>query len=234
MRVVIRSATIGNFAQLRPRKPGVQMLARAPRPRFRCSPFSALFWRNLFDRSAARYSMTLLPFPVAMLIRPDLALAISQAPLLMFALVYGVESQVLSVPTPEKRRNLIDPARAARGLDLLGARSRAALSQIAAGRDLHSGMLHLAVEQSTLARVEPLTLISVLHTDTDPAVRPALLDLTDEEAAFLDNALFDAEMDERLLQTINLSENTFVRVTEFDSRAVSAHARLMAMAARRG
>jgi hypothetical protein len=187
----------------------------------------AVWWRMLIEHSLVRYVIALAPFPVAMLIWPDLALPISQAPVLMFGIVLWLETSVLSVPTAERRRALIDPDAAARGLDALRARARAVLTRIAARRGIAEGRMHLVIEQSAMARVTPLTLVSV-QVDT-PA--PAVLDLDAEETAMLTDGLFDETIPEALLHRINLAENTFLRDLPLEARSVSAHARLAAMAA---
>lgn len=186
----------------------------------------AVWWRMLIEHSLVRYVIALAPFPVAMLIWPDLALPISQAPIVMFGIVLWLETSVLSVPTAARRRALIDPDAAASGLDALRARARSLLTRIAAGRGILEGRVHLVIEQSAMARVTPLTLVSV-QVDT-PA--PMVLDLDAGECALLAEGLFDAALDEVLLHRINLAENTFLRDLPLEARAVSAHARLAAMA----
>ena len=229
---VVTPSTVVNPRALRLTRVGSQMLGRGLRVIPRKPLFRAVFWRIVFDQAPLRYVIALSPFPVAMLIRPDLALAISQAPLLMFAIVFMVESTFLSVTTPEKRRKLIAEADAARGLDMLTLRARDALARIAAGRDMQSEDLHLVVEQSGLARVPVLTLVSVQVAQEGG--RPLLLDLDEDERAMLEERLFVHGLDERLLHRINLAENRFVRSVAFEARAVSAHQRLMAKAGRRG
>jgi hypothetical protein len=187
------------------------------------------FWRLVVEYQLLRYLVALFPFPVAMLVWPHLALPISQAPLLMFLLVYFVESRVLAVPK-EARKHLIPEIEAARALDTFRVRGAAVLSRIAAGRGLASGELHLAVEQSELARVAPLTVVSV-QVDGRPAT---VLDLTDVEVKMIESELFADGLDERLLQRVNLAENTFLRSVAFDASTVSAHARLEALATARG
>ena len=187
------------------------------------------FWRLVVEFQLLRYLVALTPFPLAMLIWPHLALPISQAPLLMFLLVYAVESRVLAIPR-DARKALVGEVEAARALDALRIRGAAILSRIAAGRGMQEGELHLAVEQSELARVVPLTVVSV-----QLAGRPAeVLDLTDDEIALIDAELFGDGLDERLLHRVNLAQNTFLRSVAFDASAVSAHARLEALATARG
>ncbi|MEE4120126.1 MAG: hypothetical protein V2I65_14010 [Paracoccaceae bacterium] len=229
---VVAPSTVVDTRRLRLARVGAQMLGRGLRVIPRRPLFRRVFWRIVFDQAPLRYIMALSPFPIAMLIRPDLALAISQAPLLMFAIVFMVESTLLSVSTPEKRRKLISEADAARGLDLLNLRARDVLARIAARRGMESENLHLVVEQSGLARVPVLTLASVQVAQEGG--RPILLDVDDAERAMLEERLFAEGLDEPLLHRINLAQNRFVRSVAFEARAVSAHQRLMARAGRRG
>ncbi len=209
-----------------PRKTLWYGFAAGPRALFA----SKVFWRLAFDQTVLRYGMVLLPIPVVAILRPELALPLAQAPLLMFGLVYFVEVRVFSVTSPERRRAVIDETEAARGLDLLGLRARAILSRIAAGRDLRDGRLHLVVEQSELARVTPLTFLSV---QLEGAAVPYLA-LDEEERQLLETGLFDDELSEERLLRINIRENDFLRSTVLEAGSVSAHARLAAMMARPG
>jgi hypothetical protein len=228
MLFLLTPSAVANPGALRGGPPPRQALGRALVLRPRGGPRSAAFWRLLLERSLTRYVIALAPFPAAMLIWPELALPISQAPILMFGVVLYIESNVLSVPTPAKRRTLIDPDAAARGLDLLRARARAILTRVAARRGIERGVLHLVVEQSAMARVAPFTIVSVQLEGADPPV----LELDAEEERLLREGLFDADLPERLLQTINLAENRFLRDLPLDARGVSAHARLAALGAR--
>ena len=187
------------------------------------------FWRLVAEFQLLRYLVALTPFPVAMFVWPHLALPISQAPLLMFLLVYLVESRVLAIPR-EARKTLIGEVEAARALDTFRVRGAAILSRIAAGRGLFHGELHLAVEQSELARVAPLTVVSV-QLSGPPA---EVLDLTGGEIAMVERELFAEGLDERLLHRVNLAQNVFLRSVAFDASTVSAHARLEALATARG
>jgi hypothetical protein len=233
MAFVVTPSTVVGTRRLMLRRVGTQMLGRGLRVIPRRPLTSRAFWRIVFDQAPLRYIIALSPFPIAMLIRPDLALAISQAPLLMFAVVFMIESSVLSVQRPEKRRALIGEAEAARALDVLKQRGADVLGRIAAGRDLAHGTLHLVVEQSGLARVPVLTLLSVQAEAERPGAPPDLMDLSEEEREMLTARLFDEGFTEELLHTVNLRENTFVRTVPLEARTVSAHARLMAMAAGR-
>jgi hypothetical protein len=182
----------------------------------------------VFEHSLPRYVVALLPFPVAMLIWPDLALPISQAPLLMIGFVLFIETSVLSIGSPDRRRARATEAEAARALDLLRVRGREVLTRIAAGRGLTDGTLTLVVEQSAMARLRPLTLVRV-RTDGET---PEPLDLSPDEIALLRDGLFDEALPETLLHRVNQAENEFLRTVTLDVRGVSAHARLAAMAAR--
>jgi hypothetical protein len=231
MLVVVTPSTVRRpraLAQAAPGRPLLRhplaMVPRGGRP-------VGLVVRLLFELSLVRYVVALTPFPVAMLIWPELALPISQAPILMMGLLLFIETNVLSVPTAEKRRGLVDAAAAARGLDLMQARAREVLTRIAAGRDLADGVLHLVVEQSAMARVRPLTVVSVQREGAEPPV----LELDGEERAWL-AGLFDEGsgegFGEAALQRINLAENRFQRAYALEARSVSAHARLAAMGRR--
>ncbi len=187
---------------------------------------SRAFWRMVLEQSLTRYVLALAPFPAAMLLWPNLALPISQAPVLMFGIVLYIENNVLSVSTPSKRRALIDADVAAGRLDLLRARTRKILIAIAARRDQTEGTLHLVIEQSAMARVTPFTVLSLQYQ----GARPELLDPDPEETAWLREAIFDDDLTEADLHLVNLSQNVFVRDLPFETRGVSAHARLRARA----
>lgn len=169
-----------------------------------------------------RYSVSLLPLVAIGLTWTGLALPLAQAPLLMLVVLWWVEMRLLRVPAA-KRAGLIDLAEAERGLDLLRVQARAVLTQIAAGRGLRAGQLHLVVEQSELGIFTPLTYISI-QADAGPEV----LSLTPAERAIIENGLFQHPLTEQLLHRINQSQNVFLRDITLDTRAVSAHARLAA------
>ncbi len=182
-----------------------------------------LWLRILFEVELWRYLGVLMPFAAAAVIWPDKALAIAQAPLLMFVAVHLAETKLMRL-TPEARAALLPLAEAERGLDLLRARARVILTRIAAGRGLTVGVLHLVVEQSELARIVPLTFVSVQWDEG-----PEVLALSAAEEALIRDGLFGDGLDERLLQKINLVEGEFLRDEALEVRAVSAHARLAAM-----
>lgn len=230
MILVVAPATLLNPRVLSARRVPRAFLGRGIGPVPRNAPFSRLFWRLMFDHALARYCLALAPFPAAMLIWPNLALGISQAPLLMILIVLFIESSVLSCPSPAQRRALLPEDAVARGLDTLNARARAALTRIAAGREMAEGALSLVIEQSALARVPVLTLISVQIAPGDGAEAPVCLDLDAEERTLLLETIFDADFTADTLHRINLRENTFLRSHTIDSAGLSGHARLAAMA----
>lgn len=227
MLVILSPDTVANPAALRLRRLGEPMLGRG----FRLIPRGTrgALRRVVLDQPFVRYMLALSPFPAMMLIWPDLALPIAQAPLLMFGLVYAVESRVLAIPDPARRKTLVPPEETARVTDLLGLRSRQILSRIAAGRGMRSERLHLVVEQSRLARVAPLTLVSVQIGEP----RAEILPLRAEERAIIAAMLFDDTLDEARLHLVNLAENRFLRSHTIEARSLSAHARLMGHAAAR-
>lgn len=182
--------------------------------------------RTVFEVEVLRYTSSLLPFIAAALIWRDKALAIAQAPLLMFMLVYLVETRVLR-PSTERRAALIGRDQADRALDLFRTRARAILTRLAAGRGMAEGTLWLVVEQSELARVAPLTYVSV-----QAEAGPQVLRLSPEEEKLIRDTLFAAPLDERLLQRVNLMENEFLREARLETRTVSAHARMEALLAK--
>ncbi len=228
MLFVLTPSTIANPDSLRTVRTPKQVLGRGFTIRPRGGLATAVFWRLVLEQSLTRYVLALTPFPLAMLVWPELALPISQAPVLMFGLILYIESNVLSVPTPDKRRALIESVDAARGLDLLRARALTLLTRIAARRDLTDGTLTLVVEQSAMARVRPFTVVSLQHQGETAQV----LDLDREETQMLAERLFDEDLSEALLHRINLADNIFLRATPLEARSVSAHARLKALADR--
>ena len=229
MILVLSPDTVANRSALTLRKVAERRLTRGFRVVPRGGLSSPIFWRILLDQSAPRYMLAVAPFPLAMAIRPDLALAISQAPLLMFAVIYYVESQVLSVPSPAKRRALLPEEEVERRLDIFRQRAVAGLSDLAARRQIGAGRLHLVVEQSALRRVPILTFVSV-QTEPEAGAPPQMLALDAEERAALAQRLFAEGLSEADLHLANLVTKTFLRDVPFDAQGVSAHARLMALA----
>lgn len=198
---------------------GLLLVPRAP-------VFSAVLWRALLDHMVARCILALSPFAIALVIWPGLALPIASAPLLMFMAIWLFERHVLSIASPEARRALISEDEAGRVIDRLRLAAEAALSRIAAARDMTDGRLWLVVEQSALARMPPLTLVSVLY-ETDGI---EILDLDAATEADIRKTLFPGQDDEANLLRSNLADNLQIRQFSIDPRAISAHARLAALA----
>ncbi len=225
---IVSPSTVWNPAALETRGIPKRMLGRiAILPRRGAG--AANWARILFEGQVLRFSAALAPFIVAMLVWPRLALPIAQAPVVMVFVVGFFEMKVLRV-AGERREALTTEAEAARTLDLLRFRATAVLTRIAARHPDRAGLLHLVVEQSELARVTPLTLVSV-QTDTPG---PALLDLDPADRAIIEEGLFVEGLTERALHLANMRGNAFVRDVAFDTRGVSAHARLSALMAEAG
>lgn len=225
MILVLCKSTILNPAILETRSVPKPILARNitvfPRGLF----ISRLSWRLVLEHALTRYLIALAPFPAAMLLWPHLALPISQAPLLMFLFIWLFETRVLSYRSEGARAALMDADAAGRVVDALAARSRKALTRLAAGRGLQAGRLCCVVEQSEMARVPPVTLISVQDEEA-----PDFLDLDPSERAMLRETLFDADLTERQLYLANHATQVFLRTTSLELRQISGHARLAAMA----
>lgn len=190
-------------------------------------PVTASFrvWgRLLVEMQLIRFTVTLLPFALPPLMVRDLAVPVMQAPALMVILVVLVELKVLRL-SPKARAAAVGPDEAARRLDTLAFRARACLRRIAARHDLREGALRLVVEQSDLARIPPLTLVSVQSDTPEPRVLP----LDAEDRALLSTGLFDETFTERDLLAANHRDKRYVREVAQEARAVSAHARLAAL-----
>ncbi len=223
---IVSPATVWNDAALRTRQVPRRIFGRvALIPRSGAS--AGLLLRMLLEVQLLRYLLPLLPILAIGFAWPDTAFALSNAPLLMLLMIWLVEMRLLRIP-PRSRAALIDPANAERGLDLLRVRAVDVLTRIAAGRGLMAGQLHLVVEQSELARIAPLTYVSV-QTGEGPDGRPAVLNLSPDEEKLIRQTLFQPPLDERRLQLINLSQDQCLRDIALDLRNVSAHVRLSAM-----
>jgi len=181
-------------------------------------------WARIFlEVQLLRYLATLMPFVLLVFISGEVALTVTQSPVIMLFVIAVMEFRILRM-SKAARLKLVDADEAARRLDMLAFRARACLRQIAARRGIAQGDLHLVIEQSDFARVSPLTLVSV-QTDQP---EPHLLALDPEDRAILQAALFDAELTERDLLDVNLRDETYLRDIVQDARGVSAHARLAA------
>ncbi|WP_308918135.1 hypothetical protein [Jannaschia sp. LMIT008] len=181
-----------------------------------------LWLRLLAEVQLLRYLLALVPLGVIAVVWRETALPLSQAPILMVILIVWIEMRVLR-PSPKRRARLIDPVEADRGLDVLKVRGRAILTRVAAGRGLRAGTLRLVVEQSDLGLLPPLTFVSVQSEDG-----PEVLDLMAEEQAMLRDDLFGPPLTERDLHRIGLARDEMLHEVAFDTRGVSAHARLEA------
>ena len=185
---------------------------------------ASLFARVIFENEPLRYFIALSPFVAAMFIWRELALPISQAPVAMIIVIGFFEMKVLRL-SAEKRTKLISEDDAARVLDTLQFRARRVLTRIAAHRGQTRGDLMLVVEQSEIAHVAPLTLVSVQTSEG----KPRILSLDEAERAVITGDLFDDQFTARDLHKANLRDDTFLRSVSFDTRGVSGHARLAAL-----
>lgn len=220
--LIVTEATIANRAALDTASLPKKFLGRVPLvPR---GGGAALWLRLAAEIQILRYLAALAPFVALPLAFRDLALPISQAPLLMLIVLVLVEMRVLRLSQAARAR-AVDDDEAARRLDRLAFRARALLRGIAARHGLAEGQLRLVIEQSELARIPPLTLVSV-QTD---APAPRLLALEPADLTALRAGLFDDELTEADLLAVNHREDLYVRDIAQEARAVSAHARLAAL-----
>ena len=178
--------------------------------------------RIVIEFQWVRYSLSLLPLVAIGFNWNSLALPLAQAPIFMLLVLWFVEMRLLRVPA-KKRARLMDAAEAERGLDLLRVQARAVLTQIAAGRELRSGALHLVIEQSELGVFAPLTYVSV-----QSEAGPEVLRLSPAERQMIKDGLFQDQMTEALLHRINQTQNVFLRDITLEAKGISAHARLAA------
>lgn len=217
--LIVTHATVRNPAILRVRQLPRKFFGRVTVwPKGRVS--MRLFLRIVVEFQWLRYTVALLPLVIIGLIWNGLALPLAQAPIVMLIVIWWIEMRVLRVPG-KRRARLIDGAAADRALDTLRVQARAALTQIAAGRKMRTGQLHLVVEQSDLSLMAPLTYVSVQSDDG-----PEVLALDPAEQQIIRDTLFQPPLDERLLHRVNQAQNLFLRDVTFDARGVSAHARL--------
>ena len=184
---------------------------------------AAAWGRLILEAQFLRYLVALTPLVLLMFVWEDGALAMAHAPLPMVALIIFVEMRVLRISEAARKRLLPEDAAVER-VETIAFRARKVLRDIAARRGIEAGDLHLVIEQSDLARVAPLTLVTV-QADMP---KPHVLDLDAGERALVADTLFDAEVSERDLQIANLAQKTYLRSFRQEARAVSAHARLAA------
>ena len=168
--------------------------------------------RVILENEPLRYFIALSPFVAAMFIWRDLALPISQAPLAMVIAIGFFEMKVLRISS-DKRAALMTDDDVARTLDTFSYRARQVLTKIAAHRGQSRGELMLVVEQSELARVTPLTLVSLQTSEG----KPRILELDTVERELLRDGLFDEEFTDRQLHTANLREDLYLRSVTFDA-----------------
>lgn len=220
---IVSRSTIWNARALETRSAPKRVLGRIALFPRRGASFGFLL-RLTFEAQPLRYLLPLLPFVAAMLIWPELALPIAQAPLLMFIAIAAVEMKALAVK-PDARPRLISDDDRGRALDALRFNATRVLTRIAARRGLSTGDLTLVVEQSELARISPLTLVSVQR----PAPDPEVLDLSPEDRETIAEGLFDETLTERALHLVSLRDGENLHVVSLDTSAISAHARVAAL-----
>ncbi len=219
--LIITEATIANPGVLETRGLPKRFFGRAmPVPR---GAGPGLWLRLIAEIQFLRYMLVLAPFILVALVRRDLAPGISQAPLVMLIVVGLVELRLLRL-TKTARARQATAQEAGRRLDALAFRARACLRGIAARQAIHEGEVRLVIEQSELARLPPLTLVSVQCETPEPR----LLALSAEDRALLKAGLFDADLTERDLLAVNHRDGIYLRDIGQEARAVSAHARLAA------
>jgi hypothetical protein len=182
-----------------------------------------LWLRLVLEMQLVRYFAALIPFVALALSSARMAAPVTQAPLAMVVVIGFVELKILRL-SDRARERLMDDAEAARRLDGFAFRAKAVLRKIAARRAMAEGELALVVEQSELARVPPLTLVSV--QTALPAAH--LLDLDPEERRLLQDELFAPDLTERMLRDANMRDGQMIREVRIEARGVSAHARLAA------
>ncbi len=187
-----------------------------------------LWVRLIVEMQLLRYLAALLPFVILALTARSLAGPISQAPIAMLLVIAFVELKVLRL-SPAARLRQVSEDEAARRLDALAFRARACLRKIAARREMADGELRLVIEQSELARIAPLTFVSVQAATPKPHVVP----LDEGDRAVLVDGLFDAELSERDVMAVNQRDEVFIRDIVQEARAVSTHMRLAAALERR-
>jgi hypothetical protein len=188
-----------------------------------------LWLRFVVEMQFVRYMVALVPFIAIPLLSTDLALPVTQAPLAMLVVIALIELKVLRLSTSARER-LMPQDEAERRVEAFAFRAKAALRRIAARRGIAEGELTLVLEQSELARVAPLTLVSVQSASPEPHV----VDLDEGDRAILTETLFDADLTERGLHAANLRQDVAIREVRIEARGVSAHARLAAWLDRRG
>jgi len=180
--------------------------------------------RLIFEVQVLRYVLPLVPFVIAMFVWPDLALPIAQAPILMVMVIAFCEMRLLAVGRDE-RVKLMSESEMASTLDALRFNATRVLTRLAARRGLTGGDLLLVIEQSQLARIAPLTLVSIQQREPAPIV----LTLDAEEQRMIRDGVFDEQLTEKKLHLVGLRENETLRAISLDTATISAHARMTAL-----
>jgi hypothetical protein len=221
--IIVSPSTIWNASALETRTIPKRVLGRIT-----ILPHTGLSGRTLlrliFEVQVLRYTVSLIPFLIAMFVWPHLALPIAQAPLLMLIAVGFVEMRILSVKR-EDRETLIADGEMASTRDALNFNATRLLTRLAARRGLTRGELFLVIEQSELARVAPLTLVSIQQAEPAPTV----LTLDADEQRMIREGGFDDQVTERKLHLVALRENENLRSIALDVATISAHARMTAL-----
>jgi hypothetical protein len=221
--IIVSPSTIWNASALETRTIPKRVLGRIT-----ILPHTGLSSRTLlrliFEVQVLRYLLPLTPFVIAMFVWPFLALPIAQAPLLMLMAVAFVEMRMLSVRREDREALIADGAMAST-LDALNFNATRLLTRLAARRGLASGELFLVIEQSELARIAPLTLVSIQQAEPAPTV----LTLDADERRMIREGVFDDQVTERQLHLIALRENENLRTIALDVATISAHARMTAL-----
>jgi len=221
--IIVSPSTIWNAGALETRTIPKRVLGRVTLlPRTGVSGRTLL--RLVFEVQLLRYALPLIPFLIAMFTWPHLALPIAQAPVLMLMASALVEMRLLSVRRKD-RDALIGDGEMAGTLDALNFNATRLLTRLAARRGLTRGELILVIEQSELARVPPLTLVSVQQREPEPQV----LTLDPEERRMIREGLFDDQVTETTLHLVALRENENLRMIALDVASISAHARMTAL-----
>lgn len=224
--IIVSPSTIWNSSGLETRAIPKRVLGRIT-----ILPHSGLragtLLRLIFEVQVLRYVLPLAPFVIAMFVWPHLALPIAQAPILMMMVVAFFEMRMLAV-RHEDREKLITDSEMASTLDALRFNATRLLTRLAARRGMADGELLLVIEQSQLARVAPLTLVSIQQREPAPEV----LALDADEQRMIREGLFDAQLTERKLHLIGLRENETLRTISLNAATISAHARMTALLGR--
>lgn len=221
--IIVSPTTLWNPAVLETRTVPKRLLGRVLLlPRRGLS--GPAFLRLLFEMQLFRYLLPLIPFLVAMFVWPHLALPIAQAPVLMIMAVAFVEMRVLSL-SRAGRADLICDSTAERVQDALRFNAQRLLTRLAARHKLNCGEILLVIEQSELARIAPLTLVSVQQAEPEPRVLP----LDPQDRALIAEGLFDAQVTEGDLHRIAQRDREPLHRIALDVAGISAHARMTAL-----